>query len=229
MKWLLWLLITDMRGVERRSIQMKRAFALTIAAALLLVVPGAASADTARSPINQQAVNTVIQRALSQRGVPYTYGGGDINGPTKGVSQGLATTPSSPAVQPPQNGPGQSSPGQGLGAVATTTPSLLGSLTQAVTPSSDVVGFDASGLIVYAFAGAGIKMPRSSGEQYKVGQKVLPQQALPGDLLFYGPEGTQSVALFVGNGQMVETTERGVALSAVRTNNMTPYLVRIIA
>ncbi|BBZ67330.1 hydrolase [Mycolicibacterium insubricum] len=203
---------------------MKRAFALTIAAALLLVVPGAASADTARSPINQQAVNTVIQRALSQRGVPYTYGGGDINGPTKGVSQGLATAPT---VQPPQNGPGQSSPGQALGAV-TTTPSLLGSLTQ-TAPTSDVVGFDASGLIVYAFAGAGIKMPRSSGEQYKVGQKVLPQQALPGDLLFYGPDGTQSVALFTGNGQMVETTEQGVALSPVRTANMTPYLVRIIA
>jgi cell wall-associated NlpC family hydrolase len=91
------------------------------------------------------------------------------------------------------------------------------------------VGFDASGLIVYAFAGAGIKMPRSSGEQYKVGQKVLPSQALPGDLIFYGPEGTQSVALFIGNGQMVEATDGGVAVSAVRTNNMAPYLSRIIA
>jgi cell wall-associated NlpC family hydrolase len=84
-------------------------------------------------------------------------------------------------------------------------------------------------LIVYAFAGAGIKMPRSSGEQYKVGQKVLPSQALPGDLLFYGPDGTQSVALFIGNGQMVEATESGVAVSPVRTNNMAPYLSRIIA
>jgi cell wall-associated NlpC family hydrolase len=90
------------------------------------------------------------------------------------------------------------------------------------------VGFDASGLIVYSFAGVGIKMPRSSGEQYKVGRKVLPSQALPGDLLFYGPEGTQSVALFIGNGQMVETTDAGVAVSPVRTNGMTPYLTRII-
>jgi hypothetical protein len=52
-------------------------------------------------------------------------------------------------------------------------------------------------------AGVGIKMPRSSGEQYKVGRKVLPSQALPGDLIFWGPEGSQSVALFIGNGQMV--------------------------
>ncbi len=63
--------------------------------------------------------------------------------------------------------------------------------------------------MVYAYAGAGVKLPRSSGEQYKVGQKVLPSLALPGDLLFYGPEGTQSVALFIGNGQMVETTDTG--------------------
>ena len=92
-----------------------------------------------------------------------------------------------------------------------------------------MVGFDASGLMVYAYAGVGVKLPRSSGQQYTVGQKVTPAQALPGDLIFYGPEGTQSVALFIGNGQMVETTDEGVAVSSVRTNDMTPYLVRIIA
>jgi cell wall-associated NlpC family hydrolase len=82
--------------------------------------------------------------------------------------------------------------------------------------------------VLYAFAGVGIKMPRSSGEQYKVGRKILPSQALPGDLIFYGPEGSQSVAMFVGNGQMVEATDPGVTVSPVRTNGMTPYLTRII-
>jgi cell wall-associated NlpC family hydrolase len=71
-------------------------------------------------------------------------------------------------------------------------------------------------------------MPRSSGEQYKVGRKILPPQALPGDLIFYGPEGSQSVAMFVGNGQMVEATDPAVTVSPVRTNGMTPYLTRII-
>jgi cell wall-associated NlpC family hydrolase len=37
------------------------------------------------------------------------------------------------------------------------------------------------------------------------------------------------VALFIGNGQMVETTSQGVAVSPVRTDTMTPYLGRIIA
>ena len=97
------------------------------------------------------------------------------------------------------------------------------------SPAHTVVGFDASGIVVNAFAGAGIKLPRSSGEQYKVAAKVAPSQALPGDLIFFGPDGTQSVALFVGNGQMLEATDTGIKVSAVRTANMTPYLGRIIA
>ncbi|MDT7795597.1 MAG: hypothetical protein QOD59_5038, partial [Mycobacterium sp.] len=90
------------------------------------------------------------------------------------------------------------------------------------------VGFDASGLVLYAFAGVGIKMPRYSGDQYKVGRKILPAQALPGDLLFYGPEGSQSVAMFLGNGQMIEATDPAVTVSPVRTSGMAPYLSRII-
>ena len=98
----------------------------------------------------------------------------------------------------------------------------------APAPVPTVVGFDSSGLIQYAFAGVGIKMPRSSGEQYKVGRKILPSQALPGDLIFYGPDGSQSVALFLGNGQMLESTPPAVTVSPVRTAGMAPYLTRVI-
>lgn len=93
---------------------------------------------------------------------------------------------------------------------------------------ANVVGFDASGLIQYAYAGAGLKMPRTSGEQCNVGRKVAPSQARPGDLLCYGPGGTQSVAMYLGNGQMIEATEPGVTVSPARTNGMVPYLTRII-
>jgi cell wall-associated NlpC family hydrolase len=97
-----------------------------------------------------------------------------------------------------------------------------------LNPAATVVGFDASGLMVYAYAGVGVKLPRSSGAQYKVGRKIAPSQALPGDLIFYGPEGNQSVAMFLGNGQMLEATDPVVTVSPVRTTNMTPYLTRII-
>jgi cell wall-associated NlpC family hydrolase len=193
---------------------MKRICAVMIGLALLIATPGVATADAT----HQQAINLVIQRALSQRGVPFAYGGGTVSGPSLGtVAVEAPVDPAAPALATPT----AAATGLSLSPVATPAPAAEQRVSR--------VGFDASGLIVYAFAGAGIKMPRSSGEQYKVGQKVLPSQALPGDLLFYGPDGTQSVALFIGNGQMVEASDAGVTVSPVRTNNMAPYLSRIIA
>ena len=197
---------------------MKRICALMIGMALLIATPGVATADAT----HQQAINLVIQRALSQRGVPFAYGGGNVAGPSMGTV----------AVEPPVATPDPALGATPLVPAAPAAGLSLSPVPPLAAPAAEQrvskVGFDASGLIVYAFAGAGIKMPRSSGEQYKVGQKVLPSQALPGDLLFYGPDGTQSVALFIGNGQMVEVGDKGVAVSPVRTTDMTPYLGRII-
>ncbi|MET0475855.1 MAG: NlpC/P60 family peptidoglycan-binding protein RipD [Mycobacterium sp.] len=201
---------------------MRRTFALLLGLALLVATPGLAAADPYQRPArNQQAVDFVINRALSQRGVPFSYGGGDANGPTLGTG----SSGDDLATEQRSNIPG-TDPGFGFfGAAPSAT-----ILAPAPAPAPKVVGFDASGLVVYAFAGAGIKLPRSSGEQYKATQKVAPSQALPGDLIFYGPDGAQSVALFLGNAQMLETSsESGVTVSPVRTNNMTPYLGRVIA
>ncbi|PRC44156.1 hydrolase [Mycobacterium sp. ITM-2017-0098] len=204
---------------------MRRVLVLVIGLALLIATPGLATAQPARSATNQKAVEAVIARALSQRGVPFAYGGGGASGPSKGTVELPTAETSSPDQAEVDAQSLEVTPGLNLPGV---TPGL-GIPAPAPAPRIEVVGFDASGLMVYAYAGVGVKLPRSSGEMYKVGQKVMPSLALPGDLLFYGPEGTQSVALFIGNGQMVETTDAGVAVSPVRTNGMTPYLVRIIA
>lgn len=157
------------------------AIGLAMMLAPMVAAPGLAAADPATRPVDyQQITDVVIARGLSQRGVPFSWAGGGISGPTRGTGTGINT-----------------------------------------------VGFDASGLIQYAYAGAGLKLPRSSGQMYKVGQKVLPQQARKGDLIFYGPEGTQSVALYLGKGQMLEVGDV-VQVSPVRTNGMTPYLVRVL-
>ncbi len=212
------------------TLAMRSFCAFVLGLAMLAVSPGVASADTfnTRPARNQQAVDYVIARALSQRGVPFAYGGGDANGPTLGVVRETPPDAADPVANPIPGGvPGLNFPGLAPPAAAT-VPGMPASPT-VPAPAANVVGFDASGIIVYAFAGVGVKLPRSSGEMYKVGQKVLPAQALPGDLIFFGPEGTQSVALFVGNGQMLETGDSGVTVSPVRTAGMTPYLVRIIA
>jgi cell wall-associated NlpC family hydrolase len=203
---------------------MKRIYALVLGLVLVAVTPGLATADPSTRPAgHQQAVDLVISRALAQRGVPYTYGGGNASGP----SQRPASVPL-PSALP------TALPGAVASAIvpdaATTGLSLQPTPTFAtLDPSANVVGFDASGLIVYAYAGVGLKLPRSSGDQYKVGWKIPPDQALPGDLIFYGPDGTKSVAMFLGNGQMLEATDPVVKVSPVRTNDMAPYLSRIIS
>jgi cell wall-associated NlpC family hydrolase len=64
---------------------------------------------------------------------------------------------------------------------------------------------------------------------YNVGQRVTPAQALPADLIFYGPDGNESVSMFLGNNQMLEVTDAGVTVSPVRTERMASYLIRVIA
>lgn len=208
---------------------MKRVCATAIALTAALA-PVLSAAPAGADPISQsgqsQLIERVIQRALSQRGVPYVYGGGDINGPTNSARARAATTRS--ALTDPT---GRTALPSGPVTAGSTTPGLPGT-TPAPTediPDTTTVGFDASGLIQYAFAGAGIKMPRTSGEQCSVGHKVPPAQARAGDLLCYGPGGTQSVALYLGNNQMIEGTSPAVAVSPARTSNMVPYLTRVIS
>jgi cell wall-associated NlpC family hydrolase len=43
----------------------------------------------------------------------------------------------------------------------------------------------------------------------------------PGDLLFYGPDGSEHVAMYVGGGEMIEAPETGqvVHVTGVRTGD----------
>ena len=99
-----------------------------------------------------------------------------------------------------------------------------------IDSGSNTVGFDCSGLILYAFAGVGIKLPHYSGSQYELGRKIPSSQMRRGDVIFYGPGGSQHVTLYLGNGQMLEAPFTGsqVKVSPVRTSGMTPYVIRYI-
>jgi cell wall-associated NlpC family hydrolase len=95
---------------------------------------------------------------------------------------------------------------------------------------SGTTGFDCSGLILYAFAGVGIKLPHYSGAQYDLGRKIPASQMRRGDVIFYGPGGSQHVTLYLGQGQMLEAPDVGlkVRIAPVRTSGMTPYVIRYI-
>ena len=95
---------------------------------------------------------------------------------------------------------------------------------------SGTTGFDCSGLVLYAFAGVGIKLPHYSGAQYDLGRKIPASQMRRGDVIFYGPGGSQHVTLYLGQGQMLEAPDVGlkVRVAPVRTSGMTPFVVRYI-
>ncbi|MCD2110703.1 C40 family peptidase [Rhodococcus rhodochrous] len=74
-------------------------------------------------------------------------------------------------------------------------------------------GLDCSGLTQYAYAQAGVELPRLAQEQ-DVGTRVDPAAALPGDLVVWDGH----VAMVVGNGLMVEAGDP-VSVSPMRTTN----------
>ncbi|MFJ6677116.1 NlpC/P60 family protein [Actinosynnema sp. NPDC091369] len=92
------------------------------------------------------------------------------------------------------------------------------------------VGFDCSGLMMYAFAGAGVYLPHYSGYQYNAGRKVPLSQAQRGDMLFWGPGGGTHVALYLGGGMMVEAPYSGshVRVAPVRYGGIMPYATRVL-
>lgn len=136
-------------------------------------------------------IEAVIARAQSQIGVPYAWGGGDANGPTKGIRDGGVAD-------------------------------SYGDYNK--------VGFDCSGLTLYAFAGAGISLPHYTGYQYQKGTQVPASQMQRGDLIFYGPGGSQHVAIYLGDGTMIEAPQSGsnVQVSPVRQSGMAPNVVRLL-
>lgn len=70
-------------------------------------------------------------------------------------------------------------------------------------------GVDCSGLTMLAWAAAGVQLPHYSGGQMAASAPVPIADLEAGDLLFYGPGGSDHVAMYVGNGQMIEAPYTG--------------------
>ncbi|MEV7595057.1 NlpC/P60 family protein [Streptomyces sp. NPDC090085] len=145
----------------------------------------------------------IVNAACSQIGVPYSWGGGSIHGPTFG----------------------QDYPGGGPGA-----------------HDSRVKGFDCSHLVQYAaWQGAGIALPEGTWNQARWSgatarfdrtRGIAPLQ--PGDLLLWGSDpanlgSVHHIAVYLGNGKMVEARESGtlVMVSDVRLNAQYAGALRI--
>jgi cell wall-associated NlpC family hydrolase len=68
-------------------------------------------------------------------------------------------------------------------------------------------GFDCSGLMLKAWAAAGITIPRDTYSQWAALPHIAQSAIQPGDLLFYS--GIGHVAMYVGNGMIIDAPTQG--------------------
>jgi cell wall-associated NlpC family hydrolase len=83
--------------------------------------------------------------------------------------------------------------------------------------------FDCSGLVQWSFRQAGIVMPRVAADQALSGPSVPVSQLRPGDLLFYHTDPTDPgyishVAIYIGNGWMLQAPRPGLDVEVVPAN-----------
>jgi cell wall-associated NlpC family hydrolase len=74
--------------------------------------------------------------------------------------------------------------------------------------ASGPYGFDCSGLMQWAYARAGVQLPRTSQEQRYAGRQIPLSQARPGDLVVYRSDASH-VAMYAGNGQVIHAPHPG--------------------
>jgi cell wall-associated NlpC family hydrolase len=74
-------------------------------------------------------------------------------------------------------------------------------------------GFDCSGLVRYAYRGAGITLAHSSYAQWSAGRHVHRRALRPGDIVFFGPG---HVGIYLGSKRFVHAPESGRVVSIDR-------------
>jgi hypothetical protein len=74
--------------------------------------------------------------------------------------------------------------------------------------------FDCSGLVMWAYAHAGISLPHYSGDQYNLTTPVARDGLQPGDLLFPADPG-EHVAMYVGSGNIIQAPYTGATVEVI--------------
>ncbi|HSJ90569.1 MAG TPA: C40 family peptidase [Ilumatobacter sp.] len=93
---------------------------------------------------------------------------------------------------------------------------VLAALSQLGVPYRSIasepgVGFDCSGLTIWAFGQAGLEIPRTSGDQFRAAEKIESDEAVPGDFVYYPGH----ISIYLGLGTMVHSPNSGSHVEAV--------------
>jgi cell wall-associated NlpC family hydrolase len=85
--------------------------------------------------------------------------------------------------------------------------------------------FDCSGLTAAAWGAAGVGLAHYSGAQYNQTIRIGSGDLQPGDLVFYGPGGSNHVEIYIGGGMVVSASNpaTGVKMTGVRYGTASGY------
>ncbi|MEZ5217388.1 MAG: NlpC/P60 family protein [Ilumatobacteraceae bacterium] len=107
-------------------------------------------------------------------------------------------------------------PSPGAGGAVAAAKSQVG-VGYSYATASPGVSFDCSGLTYWAWAQAGVILPRNSRAQYAAISHVSPSDVQPGDLIFfYSP--ISHVGLYIGGGMMVDAANKTVGVRQTAVN-----------
>jgi cell wall-associated NlpC family hydrolase len=138
-----------------------------------------------------------------------------------------------PRITEPPRVPTQSTPAQAQAQTTTTVgttlaaPATSGKGAIAVAEARRQLGkpyvyggsgpdsFDCSGLTAWAWRAAGVSLSHSAYTQWFETTRVPINAVQPGDLLFFGDDGVESIhhdAIYIGNGEMIEASQTGTPI-----------------
>lgn len=82
--------------------------------------------------------------------------------------------------------------------------------------------FDCSGLVVWSFAQAGVRVPRTSQQQARAGQPVARADLQPGDIVIYYANASH-VGIYAGGGEVIHASTYGRPVAEVPIDAAGPY------
>ncbi|MGN7179143.1 endopeptidase [Paenibacillus sp. FSL R5-0490] len=89
-------------------------------------------------------------------------------------------------------------------------------------------GFDCSGFLTYVYSEHGVKLPRTTADQYKTGESVSKGELLPGDIVFfttYKP-GASHAGIYTGDNKFIHAdSDDGIMINSM---DMSYYKSRYI-
>jgi cell wall-associated NlpC family hydrolase len=210
----------DQLNAQEAQLQSQQAAAQAATAAAEAAVNQEAALQAQQTAALSQAKGEVAtllaeqqaQQAAAQQAAALSALNGGSSGSSKSYSCGSCT--------PPPSSPGAA------GAIAAAK-SQIG-VPYAWGASSPGVGFDCSGLIMWAWSRAGVSLPHYSGAQQDATSPVPSFSYIePGDLLFWGPGGSDHVAMYVGGGQMIEAPQTGYTVHITPVRMDFEYIGRV--